>query len=411
MISKMVKKSKNQLKKIEKASLLLEKQIKAFDDYYGQQYGVQRWQERLKPALLQGGKHVALVNPYVKNRKDLEQVLGIDSTDSNDKMRTVPYLSSYIPNVYIRQCHLDAIEEPAAVEADLKSLSLSISEKLPSFDADGNTDDQGESTDQWPSPTTCLDENGLAPYYPMDAASLIPVMLLQLEPHHTVLDLCAAPGGKSLAISHQLDFSQAFLQCNDVSPNRRSRLVNVLKRYLPESSLARTDVSLGDATTKRFGQLFDRILIDAPCSSERHLLRELQHSRQYHPDHIVAIQAKQFMSWSDNRCKNNAERQLALLLNGIYHCNHNARLVYSTCALSDLENDAIIEKLMTKIEKRNKKHPQDQLRILVHPPSHLPFGEATAAGGWQILPDENPLGWGPIYAIALTIEHIERGDA
>ena len=75
----------------------------------------------------------------------------------------------------------------------------------------------------------------------MDAASLLPVKALDVQEGDEVLDMCAAPGGKSLAITMKLNLwpkATGRLECNDVSNDRRRRLRQVLETYLPEASVA-----------------------------------------------------------------------------------------------------------------------------------------------------------------------------
>ena len=140
----------------------------------------------------------------------------------------------------------------------------------------------------------------------MDAASLLPVKALAVqvlavlkEPHLTVsmnqpltqegdsvLDMCAAPGGKTLALAMNLNLwprALGQLKSNDVSNDRRRRLRQVIETYLPEASISQCIKVTGhDCTTWRHDETdtFDRILLDAPCSTERHLMRKPEVCKQ-----------------------------------------------------------------------------------------------------------------------------------
>lgn len=238
----------------------------------------------------------------------------------------------------------------------------------------------------WVSPgiSTSLDpSNGLCCYYPLDAASLLPVEMLNVTSSCKVLDVCSAPGGKALAIMQRLGLEGA-LYCNDISPERRIRLKTVIRRYIPKPLSNIVNVIGYDATSKRFldefGEgSFDRILLDAPCSSERHLIHKPNELR----------------TWAQGRSKGNAERQLALLLNACKLLRVGGRIVYSTCSLSKWENDDVVRKAIRKGQNKL----DAEIRICTIDVSKLPFGEATEFG-CHILPDVCD-GWGPIYFAVL----------
>src|SRR5690606_12750191 len=84
-------------------------------------------------------------------------------------------------------------------------------------------------------------------YYLLDPASLFPPTILSLKENDRVLDLCAAPGGKSLILESQLG-DNGFLVANDRSNDRRVRLKKVFQEYLPESRLSHVEVRGHDAT-------------------------------------------------------------------------------------------------------------------------------------------------------------------
>merc|ERR1719495_2541935 len=84
---------------------------------------------------------------------------------------------------------------------------------------------------------------GCYDYYCMDLASLIPVMMLDVKPGHTVLDTCAAPGGKSLAILQS--GRPKKLVCNDHSNSRLLRVRHVMHAYLRTDTGGGTDYADG----------------------------------------------------------------------------------------------------------------------------------------------------------------------
>lgn len=123
------------------------------------------------------------------------------------------------------------------------------------------------------------------------------------------------------------------------------------------------------------------------------------------------------LTWAAGRNKANAERQVILLQNSLSLLAMHGKLVYSTCALNQNENDEVIGKVLKKLESTNIKISEGKaegerfsLKVqrrsasptddaLVYAGVKMPFGEATEYG-WHILPDVSD-GWGPIYLAVL----------
>ncbi len=275
-----------------------------FDTFYREMYG-ERW-DRLKLALLAPKKHVAVKNPFSKFRMP---------------------------------------EHPLTVQG--LSLEHEVGENFP----------QPEKT-----------EEGYTNYYLMDAASLLPVEALDLHPGERVVDLCAAPGGKSLMCALKLQ-NKGLLVSNDRSAARRARIHKIFDEYLPKSEQMNHKVTGHDASKWCLYEksIYDKVLLDAPCSSERHVLED----------------SKELNQWAPGRTKAIAFTQFAMLASALDIVKVGGTVVYSTCALSKLENDGIIAKLF---QKRSGKFE------LIRP--EFAFGEPTEHG-WQVLPDVT--GWGPFY--------------
>ncbi|XP_067893047.1 5-methylcytosine rRNA methyltransferase NSUN4 isoform X2 [Heterodontus francisci] len=116
----------------------------------------------------------------------------------------------------------------------------------------------------------------LLEYYLMDAASLLPVLALDVQPGHTVLDLCAAPGGKCLALLQTECCRQ--LAVNDISSSRLSRLRKILHSYVPKNVRTEDKLRITAFDGRHWGELerntFDRVLVDVPCTTDRHSVLE-----------------------------------------------------------------------------------------------------------------------------------------
>ena len=221
--------------------------------------------------------------------------------------------------------------------------------------------------------------------YFLDSASVLAALSLPLKGAENILDLCAAPGGKTLVIASRMD-EEAKLSSNERSSDRKRRLATVVETCLPPDINERITVSCSDGATwcTRQSECFDRILLDAPCSSERH----------------VMLDPKYLSQWSLSRIKTVTMEQWALLSSAYRLLEPNGILLYSTCALCPQENDEMIDRLFKKFNKDG-----DSFELLEPNPNveeikdyvniTLPDYEKTK-NGYMILPDKQK-GAGPIY--------------
>jgi 16S rRNA C967 or C1407 C5-methylase (RsmB/RsmF family) len=245
------------------------------------------------------------------------------------------------------------------------------------------------------------DDAGPVPYY-LDPASVAVAHLLPLGERN--LDLCAAPGGKTLVLARRLaearvvsgpdtterdqdrydktGTSHVSLVANERSRERRARLRRVLEDHLPEEVRAFIRITGYDAT--RWGlhepDHYDAILADVPCSSERHVLaapRELDR-------------------WSDTRVRRLALQQFSILAAAIDSLRPGGHVLYSTCALTPEENDAVIRRALTRRESKVKLVTPDALQ---HSAAIISGAEATEFG-LRIMPDRCE-GAGPLYCALL----------
>ncbi len=205
--------------------------------------------------------------------------------------------------------------------------------------------------------------------YYLDTASKLAAELLPVNPGENILDLCAAPGGKSLVLAQKLN-GQGSLVANELSSARRERLRKVLREHLPDDWLRAVTVTGKDAT--RWGlyqkESYDAVLLDAPCSSERHVL----HS----PKHLEL--------WSAHRTKSLAQQAVALLCSALETVKTGGYVLYATCSISPEENQLALEKF-------NKKRAGRWQEVVLN----QAVGEKQTYG-YLILPDTHQ-GWGPLY--------------
>ncbi|XP_019731967.1 tRNA (cytosine(34)-C(5))-methyltransferase, mitochondrial [Hippocampus comes] len=171
----------------------------------------------------------------------------------------------------------------------------------------------------------------LKQYYLLNAASLLPVLALQVQDGEKVLDLCAAPGGKAFAIMQCA--TPAFLCCNEPDRHRRDRLTKTLESFLPRSLSSRVAVSAQDG--RSFGQseaeIYDKVLVDAPCSNDRSWLFS-----------SAGQQVEQRLKERGRLPR----LQVQLLRSALSAVRPGGIVVYSTCTMSSSENFAVVEAVL-----------------------------------------------------------------
>lgn len=212
-------------------------------------------------------------------------------------------------------------------------------------------------------------ENLIKEYY-LDRASVLVASILPLKSGDNVLDMCAAPGGKTLVMLSRMN-GDIYLTANDRSRDRKLRLDEVIKNHTPLEWHERIKTTCYDASTWGLHEkdCYDAILLDAPCSSERHVIKSDKH----------------LAMWSLSRPKRLAIEQYALLASAFDAVKPNGYILYSTCSINPQEDEKVIEKLL--------KRKENQVEIIDFELEHSEEREF----GKIILPDtSNNLG--PLYA-------------
>jgi 16S rRNA (cytosine1407-C5)-methyltransferase len=210
---------------------------------------------------------------------------------------------------------------------------------------------------------------GLLKPYMLDRASVLAASTLRLPEKGLILDACAAPGGKSLVLA-SLTGTENSLVANEFSAARRNRLCAVLDEYLDSEKRQRIKVTGFDAAKsgRKKTETYDAILLDVPCSSERHVIQD----------------QKALSQWTQARPRFLSQRQWSLLSAAFLILKSSCSLVYSTCAITPEENDAVVLRLLQKYGSQ----------VLVDEPDFAE-GEKTQYGR-IILPDQCG-GMGPMY--------------
>lgn len=175
-------------------------------------------------------------------------------------------------------------------------------------------------------------EYGLGQYFIQDAASMLPVELFDFAaapgaPH--ILDLAAAPGGKSTHLAARSG-DRGLLLANDSSQARIPALRSVLRDW----GVANCAVSCfpGERIGAWLPAAFDLVLLDAPCSMEN-LRPSPGHARRF---------------TSPRERESLAGRQLRLLISALQAARVGGQIVYSTCTLAPEENEAVLDALLNR---------------------------------------------------------------
>ncbi|MFY8272561.1 16S rRNA (cytosine(1407)-C(5))-methyltransferase RsmF [Pseudoalteromonas sp. SSDWG2] len=165
--------------------------------------------------------------------------------------------------------------------------------------------------------------------YVQEASSMLPPMALKdtLKDAHTVLDMAAAPGSKTSQLVAMLD-NEGFLVANEYSSSRLKALSATLKR------VGAHNVGLTHFDGAVFGdympEMFDAILLDAPCSGEG----------------TVRKDADALKNWSLQSNVDISDVQKALIKSAFHALKVGGTLVYSTCTLTPIENQAVCQYLL-----------------------------------------------------------------
>ena len=169
-------------------------------------------------------------------------------------------------------------------------------------------------------------------YYLQEPSAMAPAELLDVQPGMRVLDLCAAPGGKSTQLAAKTE-GRGMLVCNEIHPKRAQILAQNIERMGIANALVLNEHPKN--LSPRFDGYFDRVLVDAPCSGEGMFRKE----------------AAAVTDWSEETVAMCAARQSEILHTASALLRPGGRLVYSTCTFAPQENEGTISAFL-------KEHPE-----------------------------------------------------
>jgi len=205
-----------------------------------------------------------------------------------------------------------------------------------------------------------------------DEASQAVPQLLAVQPGDRVLDLCAAPGGKTAPLARAASPSGLAVAA-DRHAHRLAAMKDQFRRlHLDSVRLVELDAAL----PLPFAARFHRILVDAPCTGTGTLARHPEIRWRLAPESIAELQSL----------------QLTILARAMDQLAPHGRLVYSTCSLEPEENEAVVEAALAQFPALRLAPREEVLRTLA---PHLAPGVSAESlfdprGFFRTLPGENP---------------------
>ena len=182
-----------------------------------------------------------------------------------------------------------------------------------------------DSTDQ-PGKHPCH-EAGI--YYIQEPSAMAPAELLQVQPGDIVLDLCAAPGGKSTQLAAKMK-GKGFLLCNEIHPARAKILSENVERMGIQNACVTNETPAKLAES--LPAFFDKILVDAPCSGEGMFRKNETACEEWSPENVELC----------------AKRQDEILDCAARMLRSGGRLVYSTCTFAEEEDEGSIRRFLER---------------------------------------------------------------
>ncbi len=167
-------------------------------------------------------------------------------------------------------------------------------------------------------------------YFIQDLASVLSVTALEIEKGNSLLDMCAAPGFKTI-LCNDLVNGELQVTAIDSSEKRYDRMLGFFGDYNIAAETYNIDAQLFR------GDSYDRVLVDAPCSCEGMVVKYDQTANR---DISGLDKALEF---SQQDVLDLTQTQLQLLQNSFHHLKKGGLLVYSTCAMNTIENEGVIK--------------------------------------------------------------------
>lgn len=160
--------------------------------------------------------------------------------------------------------------------------------------------------------------------YPMNPASSYAALSLGAAPGMEVLDLAAAPGGKTLVLAGRMHDSGRLAAVEVVKGRFHRMRANLARCGVTNAAFYLDD---GRRVGRKVPERFDRVLLDAPCSSE---------------SRFRVGEARTYGQWSERKLKETSRKQKGLLRSAYRALKPGGEMIYCTCAFAPEENEAVV---------------------------------------------------------------------
>ncbi|AFK23002.1 tRNA (cytosine(49)-C(5))-methyltransferase [Pyrococcus sp. ST04] len=180
-----------------------------------------------------------------------------------------------------------------------------------------------------------LIEYSLGLIIPQEASSMIPPVVLDPQPGEFILDMAAAPGSKTTQIAQYME-NKGCIIANDAKRDR----ANILIANLNRAGVLIAKVTVRDgAYFGRYENTFDRVLLDAPCSSVGMIRKNFKFAK----------------TWSVGKVYYHSKLQKRLILAAYKALKPGGVMVYSTCTVDPVENEEVVDFLLQKTDAKLEK--------------------------------------------------------
>ena len=183
-------------------------------------------------------------------------------------------------------------------------------------------------------------------YYLQDPSAMSAAELLNPQPGERILDLAAAPGGKTTHIASLMQ-GKGLLVANEIKTKRLNHLVVNVERWGAPNVVITNETP--ERVADHFGAYFDRVLVDAPCSGEG-MFRKDPGAR---------------LDWSEDMIAGCAIRQTNILRVAAHLVRPGGVLFYSTCTFAPEEDEAVVARFI-------QDHPDFEVETLPQLPGYMP---------------------------------------
>lgn len=164
--------------------------------------------------------------------------------------------------------------------------------------------------------------------YVQSLSSMLPVIALNPQPGEKILDLCAAPGSKTTFLAQRME-NTGLILANEPSSSRSAKLASNLDRMgVANTVMMQND---GSRLSTFFAQEFDKVLLDAPCSSEGFGRKDADFFKKM---------------WAEKKIFEAAKLQRKLITSAFEMLCVGGEMIYSTCTTAPEENEAVVQFLI-----------------------------------------------------------------